>query len=135
MESKIPAPPMTYFFVSSFCYQHFIIAILLFCIYFYRSSSVLAIHRKLIQNSFLTSVSPAALLAISISKLSTSAIGSHGKMMVGTEGVKPFPVYRSFSSQIGFNMCFHFQHLLAFGLVSFSSLFLLKAFVKCVISA
>ena len=79
-------------------------------------------------NSFLTPVFPAALLASSISNLSTSAIGSHDKMMVGTEGGIPFPAYRSFSFQIGFNMCFHFQLLLAFGLVSLSSLFLLKAF-------
>ena len=43
-------------------------------------------------NSFLTAVYPAALIAISISSLSTSAIGSHGKMIVGTEGVIPFPV-------------------------------------------
>ena len=41
-------------------------------------------------NSFLSPVFPAALLAISISNLSTSAIGSHGKMVVGTEGVKSF---------------------------------------------
>ena len=60
-------------------------------------------------NSFLIPVFPAALLAISISNLSTSAIGSHGKMMVETKGAIPFPVYRSFSFQIGFNMCFHFQ--------------------------
>ena len=86
-------------------------------------------------NSFLTPILPAALLAISISNLSTSAIGSHGKMIAGTEGVKPFPVYRFFSSQIGFNMCFHFQLFLAFGFVSLSSLFLLKAFVECIISA
>ena len=64
-------------------------------------------------NSFLTPVFPAALLAISISNLSTSAIVSHDKMMVETEGVKPFSVYRSFSSQIGFNMCLHFQLLSA----------------------
>ena len=86
-------------------------------------------------NSFLTPAFPAALLVISISNLSTSAIGSHGKMMVGIDGVKPFAVYRSVSSQIGFNMCFHFQLLLAFGSVSLSSLFLLKAFVECIISA
>ena len=59
-------------------------------------------------NSLLTPVFPAALLAISISSLSTSVIGSHGKLMDGIEGVIPFPVYRSFSSQICFNMCFHF---------------------------
>ena len=46
--------------------------------------------------------------------------------MVRTEGARPFPVYRSFSSQIGFNMWFHFQLLLAFGLDSLSSLFLLR---------
>ena len=86
-------------------------------------------------NSFLTPVFPVASLAISISNLSTSAIGSHGKMMVRTDGVIPFQVYRSFSSQIGFNMWFHFQLLLVFSLVSLSSLFLLKAFVECVISA
>ena len=43
-------------------------------------------------NSFLTPVFLAALLAINISNLSTSAIGSHGKMMVGTEDGIPFPV-------------------------------------------
>ena len=52
-----------------------------------------------------------------------------------TEGVIPFPVYRYFLSQISFNMCFHFQLSLAFGLISLSSLFLLKAFVECIISA
>ena len=71
-------------------------------------------------NLFLTPVFPAHLVAISIFNLSTSAIGSRGKTMVGIEGVIPFPVYRSFS-QIGFNMCFHFQFLLVFGLVSLSS--------------
>ena len=86
-------------------------------------------------NSFLTPVFLVVLLANSISNLSTSAIGSHGKMMAETEGVIPFPLYRSFSSQIGFNMCFHFQLLLAFSLVSLSSLFLLKVFVECIISA
>ena len=58
---------------------------------------------------FLAPVFPTALLAISICNLYTSAIVSHGKMIVGTAGVKLFPVCRSFSSQIGFNMCFHFQ--------------------------
>ena len=66
-------------------------------------------------NSFVTPVFPVALLAISLSNLAASAIGSHGKMMAGTEGVMPFPVYRSFLSQICFNMYFHFQLLLAFG--------------------
>ena len=69
----------------------------------------LSISSQTDTNSFPTPVSPAALLAINISNLFTSAIGSHGKMMVGTEGVIPFPVYRSFSSQIGVSMCFHFQ--------------------------
>ena len=67
--------------------------------------------------------------------LSTKAMGSHGIMMAGTEGVKLYPAYRSFSSEIGFNMCFYFQLLMAFGLVSLSLLFLLKAFVECIISA
>ena len=70
-----------------FCYQNFIIATLLFCICVYQSSSVSAVHHKLIPISFLTPAFPAALLAICISHPSTSAIGSHGKMMEGTEGV------------------------------------------------
>ena len=86
-------------------------------------------------NSLLTSVFPATLTSISISNISTSAIESHCKMMVGKEGVIPVPVYRFFSSRIGFNMCFHLQPLSAFGLISLSSLFLLKAFVECIISA
>ena len=86
-------------------------------------------------NSFLTSVFPAALLAISISNLSAGAIGSHGKMIMRTEGIIPFHVYRSFSSQIGFNMCFHFQLLLTFGLFHFRHCFSFKAFVECIISA
>ena len=90
--------------------------------------------RYIYTNSFLTPVFPAALLAISISSLSRSAIGSHGKMVVATEVVIPFPVKRSLTSQIDFNMFFHFQLLLAFGLVSLSSLFLLNAFVECIIS-
>ena len=55
-------------------------------------------------HSFLTPVFPADLIASSISSLSTSAIGSHGKMMVGTDVVIPLPVYRSFLSQIGFHV-------------------------------
>ena len=47
-------------------------------------------------NSFLTPVFPAALLASSICNLSTSAIRSDGKMMMGTEGGIPIPVYRSY---------------------------------------
>ena len=125
MEPKIPAPQMTYFFLLSAFYNCNIIILYLclsikFCL---RNSS------KIDTNSFLTPVFSAVLLAISISNLSTSAIGSHGKMMAGTEGMKLFPVYRSFSFQIGFNMCFHFQLLSAFGFVSLSPLFLLKAFV------
>ena len=70
-----------------------------------------------------------------MSNLSTSAIGSRGKIMAGTEGVKPFSVYRSFSSQIVLICASFIQLLLAFDLVSLSSLFLLKAFVECIISA
>ena len=47
-------------------------------------------------------------------------------MMAWTGGIKPFPVYRSFSSQIDLNVCFHFQLLLAFYFVSLSSFFFLR---------
>ena len=135
MESKIPAPQLRICFCKSFSLLAFYncnIFILYAClsIKFCLSNSS---HRE--ANSILTPVFPAALLAISISNLYTSAIGSQSKIMVGTEGVRPFPVHRSYSSHIGFNMCLHFQLLLAFGLVSLSSLFLLKAFVECIISA
>ena len=91
-------------FIRYFCYQHFyncniIILYLCFSIKFCLSNS-----SHIDTNSFLTPEFPAALLDFSISNLSTSAIRSHGKMMVGSDGVIPFPVYRSFSSQIGFNM-------------------------------
>ena len=135
MDPKIPAPPITYFFsyvllLLAFHKCNIIILYLCLSIKFCLSNSL-----QTDTNSFLTPVFPATLLAISISNLSTSAIGSHDKMMVGTEGVRPFPVYRFFYSQISFDMCFHFQLLLAFGLVSLSSLFLLNAFVECIISA
>ena len=133
MDPKIPAPPISFckfFLLLTFYNGNIIILYLCLSIKFHRSNS-----SQTDTNSFLTPVLTAALLAISISNLSTSAIGSHGKMMAGTEGVIPFPVYRTFSSQIGFNMCFHFQLLLAFGLVSLSSLFLRKAFVEFIISA
>ena len=135
MESMMPAPQSR----ISFCNFSLLLAvfncniiILYVCLsikFFLRNSS------QTDTNSFLTPVFSAALLASSISNLSTNAIGSHGKMMVETERVIPFPVYRSFASKIGFNMSFHFQLLLAFGLVSLSSLFLLEAFVECSISA
>ena len=121
----MPAPPITFLFVMSLCCYHFIIETLLFC----SCSSIkfcLNDSSQTDTNSFLTPVFPAALFAISISNVFTSAIVSHGKTMVGTEGVIPFPVFRSFSSQIDYNMCFHFQLLLAFSLVSLLSLFLLK---------
>ena len=59
--------------------------------------------------SFPTPVFPAAFLAISISNLSASAIGSHGKIMLETDGVLPFPAYGSFFKLV--YMCFHFQLL------------------------
>ena len=127
---------MTYFFCKFFLLSasyNCNIIILYWCLsikFCLRNSS------QIDTNSFLTLVFPAALLlAISISNLSASTIVSHDKIMMGTEGIKPFPAYRSFSSQIGFDMSFYFQLLLAFGFVSLSSLFLLKAFVKCIISA
>ena len=135
MDPKIPAPSITYFFCKFFLLLAFYncnIIILHLCL---SIKLCLSNSSQTDTNSFVTHAFPAALLALIISNLSTSAIGSHGKIMVETEGFIPFLVYRSFSSQIGFNMCFHFQHLLAFGLVSLSSLFLLKVFVECIISA
>ena len=86
----------------------------------YRSTSVSAFIANGYQFVPYSCIS-AALLSSSISNLSTSAIGLHGKIMVKTEGGIPFPVYRSFSFEIYFNMCFHFQLLLAFGLVKILS--------------
>ena len=73
-------------------------------------------------NSFLTPAFPAALFAISISSLSTSAIASHGEMMVGSEGVissyrdlfhpKLVLICASISSFCGFRHCFSLMHLL-----------------------
>ena len=134
MESKIPAPQLRisfckFFLLLAFYNCNIIILYLCLSIKFCLSNS-----SQTDTNSFLTPVFPTALLAIGITNLSTSAIGSHGKMMVGTDSIKQFPVYRSFSSQLVL-MSFHFQPLLAFALVSLSSLFLHKAFVECIISA
>ena len=135
MKSKIPVPNDIFLFCKFFLFSAFYncnIIILYLCL---SIKLCLSNSSQIDTNSLLTPVFPAALLAISISNLSTSEIGSHGKIMLGTEDIIPFPVYRSFSTQIGFNIRFYFQLLLAFGLVSLSSLFLLKAFVDCIISA
>ena len=127
MELKIPAPPITYlFYVSSFYYQHFCNCNIIILNLFLSINFCLSNSSQTDTNSFLTPVFSASLLAISISSLSTSAIGSDGKMMVRRAAVKPFPVYNSFSSQIGFNMCLHFQLLLAFGLFHFRRCFSLR---------
>ena len=113
---------MTYSFCKFFLLSAFYncnIIILYLCLSF---KFCLSNSSQIDINSFLTPIFRAALLVITTSNISTSAMESHGKVTTGTEGIKPLPVYRSFSSQICFNICFHSQLLLAFGFVSLSSL-------------
>ena len=119
MESKIAAPAIMYFFCMFFlllAFYNCTIIILYLCL---SIKFCLGNSSQTDTNSCLTPVFPAALLAISISNLYTSAIGSHRKMMVGTEGDRPFPgpfhlklvlIYASVSSFCWLSVLFHFRH-------------------------
>ena len=122
-------------FVIYFCYRNFIIATLLFCICVYRSSSVLAIHCKRIPIYSLHQYFQLLYLPSVYLVFLKVQLGHMVKWLWEPHGVYHFLQRNPFHPKLVFNMCFHYQLLLPFDLVSLSSLFLINAFVECIISA